>query len=503
MVSDVCCPRANNVLPPLLLQSLKLLGELSEEQSSCTLQLAAQVNFRLDKGQACADAYDKLKAAGQVRAPALPRVCDVCACVLGGRHVAIPASVLQGVDNRCCSTRAAKVSRVEEQQLRKGTPPTCGAPVLRPAHRFPAASTLSAPVSPLQVSTLEQKTNFLAAYVSAGLSAQLPQLMSQLGIKPRDSFEVGFNRATGLAAAGELEAAETAVKAAYKQGEVFSLCFWGQGERVDCPIEWFVSPGRAGSPCCWQTRTQERRHNCTHSPLSPHTHTYNTTHPCTFSSFPTRPPTHLPTVSVPVRTPPCVCIPSPQGKKLSWRTSTQMRRHNCTYSPLSPHTQHTLAQSSFTPSHPSTHPPTHCSPPPRVHIVPTGEEALLEDEYTEEEVLGELAPLTVLLGFLLIASGHNEEAVERLQPIIAGELPQREVAAIAANNWAVACFNTGERVGVQGRVLRVGCSGTRVWGGVVLGGCFWGSKLNWCRSGGGGNRGQQLGGHVLAARVRL
>lgn len=70
-----------------------------------------------------------------------------------------------------------------------------------------------------QVTTLEQKTNFVAAYVSAGLSAQLPQLMSQLGIKPRDSFEIGFNRATGLAAAGDLEAAEAAVKAAYKQGE--------------------------------------------------------------------------------------------------------------------------------------------------------------------------------------------------------------------------------------------------------------------------------------------
>lgn len=197
-------------------ESLKLLADVSEEQSSCALQLAAQVNFRLDKGQACAEAYDKLKAAGQV-------------------------------------------------------------------------------------STLEQKTNFLAAYVSAGLSAQLPQLMSQLGIKPRDSFEIGFNRATGLAAAGDLEAAETAVKAAYKQGE----------------------------------------------------------------------------------------------------------------------------------------------------------EALLDDEYTEEEVLGELAPLTVLLAYLLIASGHSEEAVERLQPIIAGELPQREVAAIAANNWAVACFNTDtQQKGFYGRSLR-------------------------------------------------
>jgi hypothetical protein len=81
-------------------------------------------------------------------------------------------------------------------------------------------------VNAAQVSTLEQKTNFLAAYVSAGLSAQLPQLMSQLGVKPRDSFEIGFNRATGLAAAGDLEAAEAAVKAAYKLGELLGFARW-------------------------------------------------------------------------------------------------------------------------------------------------------------------------------------------------------------------------------------------------------------------------------------
>jgi len=85
--------------------------------------------------------------------------------------------------------------------------------------------------TPSQVSSLEQKTNFLAAYVSAGLSAQLPALMIQLGIKARDSFEVGFNRATGLAAAGDTEAAEAAVKAAYKQGGCWRLkgCVWGGG----------------------------------------------------------------------------------------------------------------------------------------------------------------------------------------------------------------------------------------------------------------------------------
>lgn len=72
---------------------------------------------------------------------------------------------------------------------------------------------------PLQVTTLEMKTNLLAAYVTAGLAAQLPELMRQLGIKPRDSFEIAFNRACGLAEAGDTEGAEAAVKAAYKQGE--------------------------------------------------------------------------------------------------------------------------------------------------------------------------------------------------------------------------------------------------------------------------------------------
>lgn len=70
---------------------------------------------------------------------------------------------------------------------------------------------------------------------------------------------------------------------------------------------------------------------------------------------------------------------------------------------------------------------------------------MLDEEFTEEEVMGELAPLTVLLAYILISTGRSDDAVERLQPIIAGELPQREVAAIAANNWAVACFNTGGR----------------------------------------------------------
>jgi hypothetical protein len=81
----------------------------------------------------------------------------------------------------------------------------------------------------------------VAAYVSAGLSASLPQLLSSLGAKPRDSFELGFNRATGLAALGDLPAAEAAVKAAYKQGES------SVGLSTDCG-----SRGEAGGRRGWR-----------------------------------------------------------------------------------------------------------------------------------------------------------------------------------------------------------------------------------------------------------
>eukprot|EP00878_Enallax_costatus_P023322 GHUV01024796.1.p1 GENE.GHUV01024796.1~~GHUV01024796.1.p1 ORF type:complete len:527 (+),score=199.75 GHUV01024796.1:936-2516(+) len=71
-----------------------------------------------------------------------------------------------------------------------------------------------------------------------------------------------------------------------------------------------------------------------------------------------------------------------------------------------------------------------------------GEEALFDEDYTDEEVLAELAPLSVLLSFLMLATGRAEAAVDRLQPLVAGDLHQREISALAANNWAVASFAT-------------------------------------------------------------
>lgn len=73
----------------------------------------------------------------------------------------------------------------------------------------------------------------------------------------------------------------------------------------------------------------------------------------------------------------------------------------------------------------------------------SGEEALFDEDYTEEEVLAELAPLSVLLSFVLLVTGRADAALDRLQPLVAGDLHQREIAALAANNWAVASFATG------------------------------------------------------------
>lgn len=54
--------------PRLLLpQALKLLGSVSADETAGALQLAAQVHFRLDQGQQCVEAYNKLKSSGQVR----------------------------------------------------------------------------------------------------------------------------------------------------------------------------------------------------------------------------------------------------------------------------------------------------------------------------------------------------------------------------------------------------------------------------------------------------
>lgn len=49
-----------------VVQALKLLGSVSDGEAVGALQLAAQVHFRLDQGQQCVEAYNKLKSSSKV-----------------------------------------------------------------------------------------------------------------------------------------------------------------------------------------------------------------------------------------------------------------------------------------------------------------------------------------------------------------------------------------------------------------------------------------------------
>lgn len=52
-------------------------------------------------------------------------------------------------------------------------------------------------------------------------------------------------------------------------------------------------------------------------------------------------------------------------------------------------------------------------------LILEGEEALFDEEFTEEEVLGELAPLTVLLAFLLIKGNRCVTEEKTIHPLLA------------------------------------------------------------------------------------
>ncbi|KAI8463766.1 MAG: hypothetical protein J3K34DRAFT_526736 [Monoraphidium minutum] len=67
--------------------------------------------------------------------------------------------------------------------------------------------------------------------------------------------------------------------------------------------------------------------------------------------------------------------------------------------------------------------------------VKQGEEALYEEDLGEDEVLDELAPLGVQLAWVLGRQGRHAEAVERLEPLVGGELSDPATAAVAAINF--------------------------------------------------------------------
>mmetsp|Transcript_20977 Transcript_20977/g.35805 ORF Transcript_20977/g.35805 Transcript_20977/m.35805 type:complete len:705 (-) Transcript_20977:159-2273(-) len=66
--------------------------------------------------------------------------------------------------------------------------------------------------------SLQLKSNVLAAYVAAGLSREIPDLMAAMKVSPKDGYEVGYNKACGLLDAGDWSAAETELRMALKRG---------------------------------------------------------------------------------------------------------------------------------------------------------------------------------------------------------------------------------------------------------------------------------------------
>jgi signal recognition particle subunit SRP72 len=70
------------------------------------------------------------------------------------------------------------------------------------------------------------------------------------------------------------------------------------------------------------------------------------------------------------------------------------------------------------------------------HALRLGTEALQAEELAEEEVLDELAPVSAQLAYVTAAQGRPGEALERLEPLVAGELSDAATAAVAAVNHA-------------------------------------------------------------------
>eukprot|EP00775_Hariotina_reticulata_P001463 gene1463-1805_t len=232
-------------------EALKLLSTVSEEQMSGALQLAAQVHFRLDRGQECLQDYQKLQAAGQLRrrvwaARRRSRIKIIRAVRVDHWRVdqleidqllkltSLGLSSL-GLTIGGLTSLGLTSGGLSSLELTSGGLTSLGLTSLGLTSRGLTSGGLSSlgltsggltslgltsgGLTMGFVASLEQKTNLLAAYVTAGLSSSLPDIINKLGIKPRDSFEIAYNRACGMVVNGETEAAETAVKAAYKQGE--------------------------------------------------------------------------------------------------------------------------------------------------------------------------------------------------------------------------------------------------------------------------------------------
>lgn len=63
----------------------------------------------------------------------------------------------------------------------------------------------------------------IAAYVAGGKAGEVPAVMEAMKISAKETFEIGFNTACGLADVGKFSEAETCLLFALTQG-VCKLC---------------------------------------------------------------------------------------------------------------------------------------------------------------------------------------------------------------------------------------------------------------------------------------
>ncbi|KAK9820199.1 hypothetical protein WJX72_007419 [[Myrmecia] bisecta] len=69
-----------------------------------------------------------------------------------------------------------------------------------------------------KVTSLELRTNVIAAYVSGNRAAELPAVMEAMKIAAKDGFEIAFNKACGLLEMGDLAGAQEQLHLAQRQG---------------------------------------------------------------------------------------------------------------------------------------------------------------------------------------------------------------------------------------------------------------------------------------------
>ena len=82
----------------------------------------------------------------------------------------------------------------------------------------------------MQISSLELRTNVLAAYVSGDRAHEVPAVMEAMKISSKDSFEIAFNTACGLIAAGDFTHAQRELEHASRLGNYSIFSFPNAGK---------------------------------------------------------------------------------------------------------------------------------------------------------------------------------------------------------------------------------------------------------------------------------